>query len=298
MVSRRRSERIRQKADVIKLSEEFYRDLQALRVIWNVPENGFLGDEKAQIWVETLYNRMYEHIQRYRGLFEAAQQRKWSEDQLRGLIRRRHREDPLRRLYFDIRELNLRYGLGKEFDNYRRLLWDSHLTDFFVGGATFCDEKSQCGILITPDLTSRDVNNREVFEIIREIQEQQFGERPSGGRGKKGAVVIGATRRGEPMILITPHLTWNALRREWHRVNAVQRERWPNYRLRERYKPQHERRKRLAELGGLNAGKNVYDLIDDLWGEDAHFNGDADRQRKALIYQDRHRLRRRLKPKE
>lgn len=295
----KRERRARQKADLIRLSESYRRDLVALRVKWGIPSRGYKGDTPAQEWMGAWVRSGDAHTAHYSALLREAKRRGRSRAQIDRLVQWINRENPINKLWRGIRNLNRRYGLDEQFDNFFRLLWDSHLIDHVVSsGVSFCNEPPS--IVITPDLRRRDLEEACKLGLVRMHQELHFGKipNPKGGRPKRGesrTLVIGETGEGEPCILIH-NLTLSLIRREWHKVKAVQQERWPDYKG-EHYKPAHDRRKELVERGGLGIEMNVYDLIDELFG-DEDLDGDTDRKRRATINQDRRRLRQQLEPTE
>ena len=298
MTIEKRSRRLRQKAEVVRLSEHYLDDLANLRARWGVPPEGFRGNEPAHEWLAELYRSCDTHFRRYHALADQAEDRGWSDQAIGQLVARANREYPLNRLTRNIRNLNERYGLPPAFDRFTFLLWNSHVGDFFAGGVGFGFGPPPC-IVITPDLTRRDVE--EQWGFVQWLQEEEYGSTPKGGRGRKGRVVIEETHIRH-YVVITADLTKSALRREWHRVRAIQEKCWPQRLRREHYKPAHGRRMELLQLEeevgiwieeGISRDRM---LVTELWEEVAE--DETDRRRADLIRQHRRRTHKQMRARE
>lgn len=310
-----------QHAELLRVNEDYRCDLETLRRKWGIPPQGFSSSEEGQAWQRDLLKAVDRRTEYYWALWEKACKRGRSDQLLSSLLERANRENPMNRLWRDVRALNRRYGLGEEFDRYLCLIWNSHVGVFATGGLSFAILDTALGdpipkfgehgwgIVITPFLTQRDI--LEAWPMVAGFQRKRFGRIPAGGRPKRGedrSLVIGE-KEGLHVIRITPHLSKRALKREWPRIKALQKRLWPNYRRRH-HQPAHQRRMGLIRLGGLDSIPRYVPvdgpveeesplsrtmlLVADLW---ANEDGDDDRH-AAAVRKDRERLRKKMKPRQ
>lgn len=117
----------------------------------------------ASKWFGTLGDSTKAHLGLYSGLFHETRRRGWSHEGFERLVERYNREKPCLRMQGDIRSLNRRYGFDERFDQECRLVSDSCLLDCYSGRISF--SWAPVGIIITPDLTRRDVE--ELVWLVR-----------------------------------------------------------------------------------------------------------------------------------
>lgn len=178
-------EKIRQKLEFLILNEEFNKDIQELRIKWNIPKNGFETGEEDLLWQqEKLYKATDDYTDnpgthsKYRKAKAEKDMRKREEE-----IKKIDDEIPINAYHNDIKKVLSKYKIlnGNFKDSIEGYIKTNkinpHSPFILHEKGDLMSENREIHIRIFPETTLKDIQNN--WWMVEELKKHRWGKQKS-----------------------------------------------------------------------------------------------------------------------